>query len=245
MTTTLGIDTTSRYASVSVAVDEEIRLEYNFATLDDLSATLIPSIEFVLNSIGVKIQDIDVFGICTGPGRFTGIRVGLSTLKGLLMAGPKPVVAVDTLKTLAYKFNYSTTPVISLIDAKREEVYAAGFRFQSPGLPEEWLPPALIGIGELKDYVGNYIPDIDGTQLRFVGSGAEAYAESIKESFALAKIRKRSYFVASELCKLAFKMYNADMYETDMQKVAPFYIRKPDAEQNYEKAQAKAAEKNK
>jgi len=75
----LCFDTTSRDASIAVLRDDEIVLEYNFSSRDDLSAMLIPSLEFLLRSLGVKVAQIDLFGVSVGPGLFTGIRVGPPT----------------------------------------------------------------------------------------------------------------------------------------------------------------------
>lgn len=241
MMTILGMDTTSRYASISVAKDNEICLEYNFTTQDDLSATLIPSIELVLNSLKLKLEDVDVFAVTTGPGRFTGIRVGLSTMKGLLLKGEKPIVAVDTLTTLAWKSNNSEIPVLAMIDAKREEVYVAGFRFVLPGEMEEWIAPGLVNINELPGYLERMVPGSKDLEMRLTGSGAEAYKNIYIKHLPRAKISRRSFFLASELCQLAYRRFKNNDYIQDLQQLVPFYIRKPDAEQNFQRQLDKAS----
>ena len=235
----LGLDTTSKHASIAIAQDNQIILEFNFTTLDNLSATLIPSIDSALKSAGLTLDQIDVFGICTGPGRFTGIRVGLSTLKGLLLANQKPVAAIDTLKTLANKYYFANTPIIALIDAKREEVYAAAYDVSNPGEPQEMIPPTLTGIHHLKEYLIKFDPNIQNKDLQWVGSGADAYENLIKENFPNSVICRRSHFLAPEVCQQALAMHNKNKTTTNMQNIAPFYIRKPDAEQNLERQKAK------
>jgi tRNA threonylcarbamoyl adenosine modification protein YeaZ len=232
MTTILALDTTSKYASIAVGRDEKIELEYNFATHDELSSSLIPSVEFVLNSVSpaLKPDDIDVYGIATGPGLFTGIRVGLATLKGLTLEAGKPVVPVVTLEALAYKYNESESPVIAMIDARREEVYIAAYRFTGKDrIAEQLLPPALIGIDTLPQHLE---PLGKQDRLRFIGSGAEAHKTFIREHFTTGRIYRRSYFLASEICKITARKHKNKEYITDMQQLMPFYIRKPDAEQN-------------
>ena len=97
----LGLDTSSRDVSIAVLKDESLALEYNFISQDNLSAMLVPSLEFILKALGLQIAQIDVFGISLGPGLFTGIRIGMATLKGLAFAERKPVVGVISLKALA------------------------------------------------------------------------------------------------------------------------------------------------
>jgi len=227
MTTILSLDTTSKFASISIARGDTIQQEYNFATRDEVSASLIPSLEFVLNSSGLKLGDIDVFGIGIGPGLFTGIRVGLASLKGLLLADPKPVVPVITLEALAHKHIDPASATVSIIDARREEVYMAAYRFASQNLQmEEILSPGLFSLQQLKEHLaplGN---------VHFVGSGAEAYRSFLKQNFKRSKIHQRSFFLASEICKIAYNRYTKEEYITDLRQLPPFYIRKPDAETN-------------
>jgi tRNA threonylcarbamoyladenosine biosynthesis protein TsaB len=230
MTSILSLDTTSKFASISVSQDKEIVLEYNFATHDELSATLIPSIEFLLNSADMKLTEIDCFGIGIGPGLFTGLRVGLATLKGLLMDTGKPVVPVVTLEALSYKPLSADKPVIPLIDARRGEVYAAVYSRPGDGL-KEVQPPTLAHIDKLKDYLQPY------DKYRFVGSGADVHKEFLKTNFERCKIFHRSCFLASEICKIAFHRYHNKKFITDLQQLMPLYLRRPDAEVNWEKQQ--------
>ena len=111
-------------------------VEYNFSSEDNLSSLLIPSLQFLLKSLKLKPEDIDVFGIGIGPGLFTGIRIGLATLKGMLFGLRKPFVPVVTLHALAFKFVDSIRSIIPLIDAKRNEVYMGCYRSDEGGLVE-------------------------------------------------------------------------------------------------------------
>lgn len=235
MTTILSLDTTSRFASAAISKGEEVLLEYNFSTRDQLSATLIPTLEFVLASAPLEPEEIDAFGIAVGPGLFTGLRVGLATLKGLLLGAPKPVIPVVTLTALAFKLSQSKRPVLSLIDARRDEVYIAGYRFEpgsGPGSKKvctEISPPALLHIDQLEAHIRAM--ELEG-KIRFVGSGAEVHKNFIRERFKNSSIYKRSDFLAGEICKIAQERYLEKDYITDLQQLMPFYIRKPDAEQN-------------
>lgn len=222
----LGIDTTSKHSSISIFRGDEILVEYNFTTLDGLSASLVPALEFVLRSAGLKLADIEVYGICIGPGLFTGIRVGMSTLKGLIFDQAKPVVPVLSLKALAYKYIKSDFTIIPLIDARRDEVYIAGYNFLEKKI-KEIIPPQLIVIDRLPETLAQI------ENVHFVGSGAEVHKELIKKTYHSSKIFYRSSFLASEICRIAYFQFLKNEYITDLQQLLPFYIRKPDAEINF------------
>lgn len=230
MTHILALDTTSPHASISILKEGEILCEYNFSSQDRLSASLIPVIDFLLKECGLNLGAVDVFGIAIGPGLFTGIRVGLAALKGLLFAAGKPVVGVVTLKALAHKYlpNAAGNDVlIPLIDARRSEVYAAGYTIYR-GEIEEIMAPFLVHIGELK----NELAALQTTGLFFLGSGAEVHKELLAENFKRSKIYYRSSFLAAEIGKMTYHDYLRKNYITDLRQLFPFYIRKPDAERN-------------
>ncbi len=228
----LSLDTTSKFSSISISKGEKIQIEYNFITDDNLSSMLIPTIKFLLETINLDLNDIDVFGIAIGPGSFTGIRVGLSTIKGLLFEKKTPVVPVVTLKALAYKHIDSNYPIIPIIDAKREEVYIAGYNFSNQG-KTEIISPQLINIKNFKTKLSPF------SNLNFVGTGAEKYRDFIKTNFKKSKIKTRTPFVASEICKISHKEFINKNFVLDLQDLKPFYLRKPDAEQNYKKIKLK------
>jgi tRNA threonylcarbamoyladenosine biosynthesis protein TsaB len=226
----LALDTTSRYTSVSISKDGDILFEYNFTSHNRLSSSLIPVIGFLLENAELTLNDIDAFGIAIGPGLFTGIRVGLSTLKGMLFSLKKPVVAVVTLKALAYKYINSRKKmsIFPLIDAKRDEVYMAGYTLLGQDISEV-VPPCLVHINDLKKELASF----NTTGCYFVGSGADVHKKLIGENFKQGKILDRSSFLAAEIGKIAYHDYLAKKVITDLQQLMPFYIRIPDAEQNY------------
>ncbi|MEI6614770.1 MAG: tRNA (adenosine(37)-N6)-threonylcarbamoyltransferase complex dimerization subunit type 1 TsaB [Chrysiogenales bacterium] len=222
----LSLDTSSRDASITVLKNEDILLEYNFTSQDNLSAMLVPSLEFILKALGMQMAHIDAFGIGIGPGNFTGIRIGMATLKGLAFAERKPVVGVISLKALAYKFVDTKKTVISLIDAKKGEVYLGGYQF-SNGELVALIPPCLIKITDIVPLVVKFPEKI------FVGSGAEKHLEFLKNNFSDSCRLYRSNFLANEIGRIALQQFRCQQYLTDLQDLLPFYINKPDAETNF------------
>ena len=224
----LSLDTTSRHSSISISRGNDIEIEYNFTTLDTLSALLIPSLQFVMDSKEIKPADIDVYGIATGPGLFTGIRVGLSALKGILFGLEKPVVPVLTLKATAYKCLevIEGQTIVSLLDARREEVYMAAYHCRGNSL-EEVIPPSLVHIDDLPQVIDKV------KNPYFTGSGIEVHRQRIEEKFGKGNTIKRSPFLSPEICKIAHQEFLASNYIKDLRELAPVYIRKPDAEINF------------
>jgi tRNA threonylcarbamoyladenosine biosynthesis protein TsaB len=227
----LSLDTSSRDASIAVLKNDDVLLEYNFTSQDNLSAILIPSLEFILKALGLQMGQIDVFGIGVGPGLFTGIRIGMATLKGLDFVEKKPVVGVVSLQALAYKFADTKKNIISLIDAKKGEVYLGGYCFDR-GESVELIPPCLLKIAAIVPLVAKFSDKI------FVGSGAEKHKDFLKSNFDDYRWLYRSNFLANEIGTIALQQFRRRHYLTELQDLLPFYLRKPDAETNLDKSAA-------
>lgn len=224
MSLIFGLDSSSRYYSIAIYNGDELCLELNAFSQNELSASLVPTIDWALHHLGLKLDDIDLFGAAVGPGLFTGIRVGLATLKGLLFSRQKPVVPVVTLKALAYKCRASKGEIIPLIDAGRKEIYLGRYRFSDSG-DDEIMSPRLIAAGDLNRQLtgpGDFY---------FAGSGAWAYREIIDREFGQDRILDRSPFLATEICRLADRDFRRGSGTFDISSLLPLYIRKPDAEQ--------------
>lgn len=220
----LALDTSSAHSSLAVLEEGEILLEYNVASADQLSATLIPGLEFTLKSIGLALEAIDLFAISIGPGQFTGIRIGIATLKGLLLGSSRPVVPVVSLAAIAAKFAEASRPVVSLIDARRGEVYLAAYRF-ADGLPVELIAPRLAPPDRLPEILTGLADPL------FAGSGADAYAPLLRERFPAGRVAYRSPFLAGEIGHIAAGEYAQGRFLTGSRDLRPLYVRLPDAKE--------------
>jgi tRNA threonylcarbamoyl adenosine modification protein YeaZ len=221
----LALDTSSSDASIAVLQDGDVLLEYNFTSRDNLSAVLVPSLEFVLKSLDMRIAQVDGFGIGIGPGLFTGIRIGMATLKGLAFAEKKPLVGVTSLMALACKLADAGGDVVSLIDAKKGEVYLGGYRFAG-GEAVVIIPPCLLKIDDLGPALAGFPDRI------FTGSGAVKHADYLQRTFPGSRLLQRSSFLASEIGRIALARFRRHDFLTDPQGLLPFYLRRPDAETN-------------
>ncbi|WAM34029.1 tRNA (adenosine(37)-N6)-threonylcarbamoyltransferase complex dimerization subunit type 1 TsaB [Caldicellulosiruptor morganii] len=127
----LAIETSGRVASVCVLDEGKIISEITLNTKLVHSVMLIDLIDTVLKNASIDISDIDLFAASTGPGSFTGLRIGVSTIKGFCLALSKPCAAVNTLEALCYNFYLSSDFLMPILDAKSQKVFAGVFRFEN------------------------------------------------------------------------------------------------------------------
>lgn len=148
----LGIDTSTNVLSVAVTTGERVLAEYSIDNKKTHSKSLMPAIEAVLKNIEVEPSDIDRIACAAGPGSFTGIRIGLTAARTLSQATGKKIAAVNTLLSLAYNLRFTGGRVLSVIDARGGNVYAAIYSFRGK-THRAHLEPTFISISELNEYV--------------------------------------------------------------------------------------------
>lgn len=133
------------------------------------SRRLLGSVAWVLKAAALSWQDLDAVAVSHGPGSFTGLRIGMAAAKAIAMASGKPLLGVGTLDALALASPPGTGLVCCLLDARKQEVYAAFYRMGENGLPDPVNPPAVLPPGGLLD--GIHEPVL------LVGPGAMVYKE--------------------------------------------------------------------
>lgn len=142
----LALETATRSLSVAVLRGGECVAEETATAGRSAAEVLLPAIDRLLDRAGLDPGGLGGFAISVGPGSFTGLRVGIATLKGLAFGSDIPVAAVSTLAALARGAPEGEGPVVALLDARRGEVYAAAFRARGaepdPRLPEGVYTPA-------------------------------------------------------------------------------------------------------
>ena len=153
----LAMDSSAKSASAALVRDGELLAQSFSCSGLTHSRTLLPMAEGVLDAAGVKIADVDCLAVAQGPGSFTGIRIGVSAVKGLAWAAEKPAVGVSTLEAMAYHGLAAGEGalVCCCMDARRAQIYNALFEIRG-GRPERLLPDRAIAIEtllpELKKY---------------------------------------------------------------------------------------------
>jgi tRNA threonylcarbamoyladenosine biosynthesis protein TsaB len=187
------------------------------------SERLMSAIDTVLRQSDLSLDDIDAFSVAIGPGSFTGLRIGLSTVKGLSYATGKPIVTVPTLEAFALNFSYSTHPVCLMLDARKSEVYAAVFTWEKGGFERTFEERSIRPEDLLKE--------LQGTVL-FAGEGVNIYRHLIREAMGDGAIMASADKMVPSptnvavigLAKALRKEYTAPA------EAVPLYIRKSEAE---------------
>ena len=126
----LAIDTSTASGSIALLEDNQLIAETTTHIQKTHAERLLPSIKNLFDTIGARIEEVDGFALTTGPGSFTGLRIGLSTIKGLAWSLNKPVVGVSTLEAMAMNIPYADKPICPVLDARKKEVYAGIYKFQ-------------------------------------------------------------------------------------------------------------------
>ena len=177
----LTIATATPIGSIALTRGEELLAELILKPVGSHSDFLISAIDEILNRTGVVIEEIDAFAAVVGPGAFTGLRVGVSTIKGLAQATGKPVIPVSSLTALAMQAPDAGLPICAMLDARKGEVYSALFQWRN-GFPEQIVSeqvasPEIV----LESIHGNTV---------FIGDGCSAYKKLIIRNCAVNNTRR-------------------------------------------------------
>lgn len=165
----LTIDTSTTACSVALSCDGELIAEYLVNQGGTLTSRILGCVDTVLRGVGLAVDDLDGFGVALGPGSFTGLRVGIATVKGLALAAEKPVAGFSSLAMLAMNLPWATHPVCPMFDARKKEVYAGVYECRD-------LPLALVPDSVVSPAV--FLDKITGPAI-FIGEGAVRYRELI------------------------------------------------------------------
>lgn len=125
----LAIDSSGLVATVAIVEDQNLIAEYTIHHKKTHSQTLMPMLEEVKNMVGLDLKSVDAIAVASGPGSFTGLRIGAATAKGLAMGLGKPIVEVPTLEGMAYQMYGSQALVCPIMDARRNQVYTGLYQF--------------------------------------------------------------------------------------------------------------------
>lgn len=230
----LAIDTTVKIAAAALVVDGKRTVDFSLNT-DTHSTTLLPMISSLLTLCDLSIKDLDFLAVSTGPGSFTGVRIGVATVKGLAFAENLPCVGVSSLEAMAMNFTGIRGTVVPVINARNRMVYAAAFASDGTNLPGRIVPDEQISISDLCEK----LRDLPGP-VYFTG---DAYSLLLDEDGKPAQTG-----VTPELLRMptgygvavaAERIWNAEKDKTVFaeSRLAPVYLRKSQAEREREEKQ--------
>jgi len=213
----LAIETSGKVASAALLEDCKVISEVVLNTKLVHSVMLIDLIDQVLKNASVNIAEIDLFAVAVGPGSFTGLRIGVSTIKGFCYATSKPCVGVDTLKALCYNFWACSDFLMPILDAKSQKVFTGIFRFED-GKLKTYHPTSIVDIEEAKELAKKYNPVL-------LGEGLDVY------DFSQFKLSPKflQYQKASNVGLLAYELAQEGEVISHFDLV-PVYLKKSYAE---------------
>lgn len=229
----LSLDTSSFPASVAVLEDSVILGEYVVRNQRKHSQHIMVMTERLLEDLGIDIAEVDAFAVTVGPGSFTGLRIGISTVRAFAQATNRRVVALNTLEALAYNLSSCDGFIIPMLDARRDEVFTAVYKFCADGGINTVVEPCVMTVSEVaKRYKGE--------KCIYLGDGAIIHHDEIKDidkkaNFAPANL---SEVRASALATAAIRKINKgeDVHYNEVQ---PVYLRLSQAEREYKNRQEK------
>lgn len=161
----LGLDTSTRASSVALMDETGLLGEYFLGAGPPHSERLLFMIDELLGRVGLDFKEIDGLAVAVGPGAFTGLRVGISTVKGLALGGRMPIVPISTLDALVQAVPYSQDLVCPILDAKKKQLYTALYKWEGEDLtkltPDLLLTPAELAakITQAVVFLGNALAE--------------------------------------------------------------------------------------
>ena len=144
----LALDTATETGSLALVDKDRVLMEYSLESHDAYLTRLMPGVEAILRNAGKEVADLTAVAVSTGPGNFTGLRIGLATAKTLAWSLKCPLVPVPTLEVLAAQFPFHPHPIGVVMDAKRGEIFWGLFRCREDR-PEVLEGPLRLAVGEL------------------------------------------------------------------------------------------------
>jgi tRNA threonylcarbamoyladenosine biosynthesis protein TsaB len=236
----LAIDTSSSVASVAIFKDEKLIAEYTTNYKKNHSERLVPMIADVMKDVEMKPKDMDVFAVSIGPGSFTGLRIGVATIKAMAHSLNKKVIGAPTLECAAYNVPFCNGIVCSVVNALRGEVFGAIYRWDKDKLVEIFSPALLTienYILKASEFAQNNLADGLNNQIVVVNEGTQIIADYLsnkqdkyKELNIIIPGETVSMLKASSVGIYALNRIKANDFD-DLNNLSPVYMRKSAAEE--------------
>ena len=229
----LAIDTSSKICSVSILEDNNLIIEKHNDDEKTHSQKLMPLIDELFKESNLTLDNIDLLACSQGPGSFTGIRIGISTVKAFADVKNIPIIGTTSLESLAY--NIDTDGLIAtLIDAKHDNVYFALYDLED-GKYKQVIEPVSDSISNVMQSLKDF-----GTVLTFVGDGSEVHRDLLASEFSNCVFATSTQNIQTSISigKSAFDKYTTSDYKPEFS-LSPIYLKKSQAEINLENSRKK------
>ncbi len=219
----LGIDTSTKYAGISIVEDGEVLAYSSLKFKATHSEKLLPELVHLLGIMEIPLETIDYYAITVGPGSFTGLRVGVSTIKGLSYVTGKMVIPLSTLEVIARGFPHVELQICPILDARRKEVYAALFKWDGEKLLR-LKNDSVLSVDALMDWIKD--------KTIFTGDGIDVYRDQIEKNLSMKAIFTKSYYSIPSPMIVALMGYEKAKsgQVISAKDLLPLYLRKSEAE---------------
>lgn len=226
----LSIDSATESATCAVLDEDRLLGEVTFNYKKQHSVILMPIVDNLLKGLNLTVKDIDGYVVSKGPGSFTGLRIGMSVVKGLSQGSGKPFVSISTLDALAFNLSYTSGIICPILDALRDNVYTALFVSENGKLKRisEYM---ALSIDELIEILRE-----KNQPVSFIGDAVPKFKDKLKSSLenSLFAPVHLNFARSSSLGELGLELLKAGSYD-DIYTSAPIYLRKSQAEREYDK----------
>jgi tRNA threonylcarbamoyladenosine biosynthesis protein TsaB len=222
----LAVDTSSVIAAVAVMDNDTLLCEYILNDKKTHSQKLMPMISEIMRNTGLTPKDIDVFAASTGPGSFTGLRIGITTIKAMAYAAQKPAAGIPTLDVLAFNIPLTENLVCPIMDARNNQVYTAVYMWKDSRQKR------------ITDYMGIHVNELadllkeKNKNVIFAGDGiyihTDYFHRQLGEKCIIAPGSHRLQR-ASAIASLAMERATQGLLQKS-EDLVPFYLRKSQAE---------------
>ncbi len=226
----LVVDTSSTVASCAIVSEEKILGEYLINNALTHSEKMMPMIKEMVENSGIALEAIDYYAVVTGPGSFTGLRIGVATAKALAHTFNKSTVEISSMEMLAEGHSLFEGRVVPMMDARRARVFTAIFKSEAGQIIRQ-MPDDVLELEVLLEQL-----EAGSDELLFTGDGAKLYEAQIKERLgkrarlapAISCLGRASWAGAVALKKIARGEY------LTYSEIKPDYLRKSQAEREYD-----------
>jgi len=229
----LALDTTTRAGSLAVVDDDRVIAERGGDATRTHAERLPAEIVTLLDACSLALADIDLFAVASGPGSFTGLRIGIATMQGLALVGGRRIVGVPALDALGQLASREAPPgayVAAWMDAHRRDVFAALYRVGTSPLfePERLIDVEAATVGDPASILLRWRREVGDARVDLMGDGATLFVDVIARDAPAWRATPHPS-LAGAIGRMA--LARARRGETvDPAGLHPLYIRRPDAE---------------
>jgi tRNA threonylcarbamoyladenosine biosynthesis protein TsaB len=220
----LAIDTSTPAGSIALTEGALLKAQHILNISATHNQRLLPGIDRILEDTGWTLDDLDALAVSLGPGSFTGLRIGLSVIKGLAWARGKPLAGVPTLDALAANVPFVPYPICPVLDARKGEIYTALYRLNDEQVVEKFTPYMALKPEKLADLISE--------KTVFVGDALLSYGDRLASRLGDRLLQAPPHLNvvhASSVAWLAWRMLQLGTHE-DVSSCTPLYVRPSEAE---------------